>query len=280
MMRQKTGIFTAAFIAVFILLAIDPSGTHLHAATVRVPEDYGTVQEAVNKAEPGDFIIVGDGEYSENVIVKKPVVLKSANGPSKSVIRAARETEPAVTLKEVDGATVAGFTLTGSKKAGLALSKTYNSRIINNRADNNYNGVTLEYSDHNYFANNTANSNVSYGFYLFRSKKNRMEKNNANSNQDQGIFLSYSNNNVILNNSANINTWNGITLWDSHGNELVDNVTLRNAFGVVTVDSEDNEMNGNTSLPNIFLILPIVLIYIGILSYLVQKNTLRYIYKI
>lgn len=280
MMRQKTGIFTAAFIAVFILLAIDPPGKRLHAATVHVPDDYRTVQEAVNKAEPGDFVIVGDGEYPENVIVKKPVVLKSANGPSKSVIKAARETEPTVKLKEVDGATVAGFTLTGSKKAGLALLKAYNSRIINNRADNNYNGVTLEYSDHNYLGDNTANSNISYGFYLFRSKKNRIEKNNANSNQDQGIFLSYSDNNVILNNNANINTWNGITLWDSHGNELVDNVTLRNAFGVVTVDSEDNEMTGNTSLPNIFLILPIVLIYIGILSYLVQKNTLRYIYKI
>ena len=276
MMRQKIAIF----LALFILLAIDPAGSRLHAATVSVPDDYRTIQEAVNKAKPGDFIIVADGEYSENVIVKKPVVLKSANGPSKCVIRAASGAEPAVALKEVDGATLAGFTLTGSAKAGLSLFKAHNSRIVNNRADNNYNGVTLESSDHNYLGNNTANSNTSYGFYLLRSKSNRIEKNNANSNQDQGIFLSYSNDNVLLNNSANMNTWNGITLWDSHGNELLDNVTLRNAFGVVTVDSADNEMTGNTSLPNIFLILPIVLIYIGILSYLVQKNTLRYIYKV
>lgn len=275
-MRQKIGIF----LAVFLLLALASATTPLHAATIQVPDDYKTIQEAVNSASPGDFILVGDGEYSENVVVKKTVILKSANGPSKSLIRAAVKTKPAVILKEVDGATVAGFTLTGSGKAGLSLLKTRNSRIVNNRADNNYNGVTLESSDHNILSNNTANSNVSYGFYLLRSKSNRMEKNNANSNQDQGIFLSYSNNNALINNSANLNTWNGITLWDSHGNELRENVTLRNAFGLVRVDSDDNVMDGNTSLPNIFLILPIVLIYIGIISYLVQKNALRYIYRV
>ncbi len=276
MMRQKIGVF----LAVFLLLALGSATTPLHAATIQVPDDYKTIQEAVNNASPGDFILVGDGEYSENVVVKKAVILKSANGPAKSLIRAAVKREPAVILKEVDGATVAGFTLTGSGKAGLFLSKTRNSRIVNNRADNNYNGVTLESSDHNILSNNTANSNVSYGFYLLRSKSNRMEKNNANSNQDQGIFLSYSNNNALINNNANLNTWNGITLWDSHGNELRENVTLRNAFGLVRVDSDDNIMDGNTSLPNIFLILPIVLIYIGIISYLVQKNALRYIYRV
>lgn len=276
MMRQKI----ATFLAVFLLLALDSATAPLHASTIQVPGDYKTIQEAVNNASPGDFILVGDGEYYENVIVKKTVILKSANGPAKSLIRAAVKREPAVILKEVDGATVAGFTLTGSDKAGLSLLKTRNSRIVSNRADNNYNGVTLESSDHNILSNNTANSNVSYGFYLLRSKSNRIEKNNANSNQDQGMFLSYSNNNALINNNANLNTWNGITLWDSHGNEITENVTLRNAFGLVMVDSDDNIMEGNTSLPNIFLILPIVLIYIGIISYLVQKSTLRYIYRV
>lgn len=275
-MRQKI----ATFLAVFLLLALDSAITPLHAATIHVPGDYKTIQEAVNNASSGDFILVGDGEYSENVIVKKTVILKSANGPAKSLIRAAEKREPTVILKEVDGATVAGFTLTGSGKAGLSLLKTRNSRIVDNRADNNYNGVTLESSDHNILSNNTANSNVSYGFYLLRSKSNRIEKNSANSNRDQGIFLSYSNNNALIKNKANLNTWNGITLWDSHGNEIIENVTLRNAFGLVMVDSDDNIMDGNTSLPNIFLILPILLIYIGIISYLVQKSTLRYIYRV
>jgi len=276
MMRQKI----ALFLSLFILLAFDPAVARLHAATIRVPEDYKTIQEAVNGAKSGDFILVADGEYLENVIVKKKLVIKSVSGPEKSVIKASVAAQPALSLKEADGATVAGFTLTGSNRAGLSLVKVSNSRIVNNHADKNYNGVTLESSDHNLLSENTANSNVSYGFYLLRSKSNLLEKNNASSNQDQGIFLSYSNNNTLVKNKANLNLWNGITLWDSHNNELKDNVTLRNAFGVVTVDSEDNIMDGNTSLPNILLILPIVLIYIGILSYLVQKNTLKYIYRV
>ncbi|MBI5588266.1 MAG: right-handed parallel beta-helix repeat-containing protein [Deltaproteobacteria bacterium] len=276
MMRQKISIF----LTVFLLLSLDSVATRLHAATIQVPDNYRTIREAVDSASAGDFILVNGGVYRENVVIKKTVVLKSVQGPAKTIISAAVKKEPTVSLIDVDGAAVAGFTLTGSDKAGLSLYRTRNSRIVGNRADNNYNGVTLEASEHNFFTENTASSNVSYGFYLLRSHGNRIEKNAANSNQDQGVFLSYSNKNSLVNNNSNMNTWNGITLWDSHGNELKDNLTLRNAFGIVTVDSDDNVLDGNTTLPNIYLILPIVLIYIGIISYLIQKNTLRYIYKV
>lgn len=268
------------FLTLLLLLILDPAGARLHAATLLVPGNYKTIQEAVDAAEPGDFILVEEGEYSENVALRKPLTLRAVKGPEKTVIRARDKKTASLSLTGVDGAAVAGFTLTGSDKAGLALRKTVNSRIAGNSADKNYNGITLDASEHNILSGNTANNNVSYGIYLLRSNSNRIEKNSANSNLDQGIFLSYSNLNVVTGNRANLNTWNGITMWDSHSNELRDNVTLRNAFGVVTVDSDDNLMEGNTSLPNIFLILPIVLIYIGILSYMAQKNILKYIYKV
>ena len=36
-------------------------------ATIYVPDNYSTIQAAVNAASPGDTIIVRDGTYTENI---------------------------------------------------------------------------------------------------------------------------------------------------------------------------------------------------------------------
>lgn len=39
-------------------------------ATIRrVPEDYPTIQQAVNAAENGDIVLVSNGTYYENVVI-------------------------------------------------------------------------------------------------------------------------------------------------------------------------------------------------------------------
>ena len=48
------------------------------AAVIRVPQDYASVQLAVNAAKPGDTILIAPGIYSESVTIlgKKDLVLK------------------------------------------------------------------------------------------------------------------------------------------------------------------------------------------------------------
>jgi len=41
------------------------------AATIYVPDDYPTIQAAVDAANPGDTIIVSPGIYTEQIIIKK-----------------------------------------------------------------------------------------------------------------------------------------------------------------------------------------------------------------
>src|SRR5688500_6168702 len=49
------------------------------AVTVlRVPEDYPTIQSAINAAEPADIIQVQAGTYNENLILDRPVTLTAA----------------------------------------------------------------------------------------------------------------------------------------------------------------------------------------------------------
>ncbi|MBI5827381.1 MAG: right-handed parallel beta-helix repeat-containing protein [Deltaproteobacteria bacterium] len=265
-------------IAFLIILFLLWSSVPLLAATINVPADFKTVQEAVNAASANDTIVVGEGTYRENIVVPKPLVIRSSKGPAHSVIHAFKIMAPVITIA-ADGVTVEGLSFTGSDVSGITLSRVKNSSIINNEATGNWIGITLRRSDGNRISDNTANLNKSYGIYMEYSNNNTVERNTANRNDDKGIFVSYSNGNTIKENTLNLNAWEGMLLWVSNNNTITDNRTLRNTFGMIISESSDNALSGNTSFPNIFLILPILLIYIGIISYLVQKNVLRFIYR-
>ncbi|HSA02016.1 MAG TPA: immunoglobulin domain-containing protein, partial [Candidatus Paceibacterota bacterium] len=55
--------------------------------TLRVPQDYATIQAAVNAAVAGDTILISDGTYNEhNIVVAKSLTIASMNGPAATVI--------------------------------------------------------------------------------------------------------------------------------------------------------------------------------------------------
>lgn len=272
----RKAIFTALLLTPFLIFFYGEA----RASTLHVPGDFKTIQEAVNSAMPGDAVMVGDGRYAENLVIQKPVTVKSKNGPSTTVITAKANTEPVIKVFDTYEAAISGFTVTGSKVSGILVSNSSRTTVKNNMSLENGNGIILYHSKDNSVIENNANSNESYGIYLEASSGNILDRNTANMNRDKGFFISYSNNNKVTGNSANMNTWNGMTVWSSHNNLFKDNMTLRNTFGIVLSDSRGNELEGNTTLPNIFIILPIVLIYLGIISYLIQKNLLRLIYRV
>ena len=49
----------------------------LTAATINVPEDYSTIQEGINASVEGDTVLVAQGNYVENLILEKEIVLAS-----------------------------------------------------------------------------------------------------------------------------------------------------------------------------------------------------------
>lgn len=271
MRKAAAPVFTLA-----LLITLCPGVSP--AATLRVPEEHGSIQEAVNAAKVGDTVLVSDGEYRENVSVRSGVVLKSVNGHKKTVVKAYDETLPVFSLTEVSAATLEGFTAKGSEAAGITLRNASKNSIINNSALSNGSGITLFGSAENSVTANSFDFNSNYGIYLEKSNKNTFADNSADYNGDKGIYLNTSNLNTFLRNSANINTWNGIVLMASHYNEMRENKALRNTYGIAA-DSDDNVLVDNTTWPNFFIILPIILIYIGIMYYLLQKFALRFIYK-
>ena len=253
--------------------------TTLHATTIYVPDNFKTINEAVKNASPKDTIIVNEGNYAENIVITKPLTIRSSKGPDASMVYALIKTEPVFKVSNAYEAAIIGFTVSGSLTAGIYFYNSHNGQILDNKIINNGNGILLYSSSENILANNSASSNEQYGIYLESSNDNVLEQNTVNSNKDRGIFLNSSSYNNLTNNNVNLNAWDGIMLWSSHKNTLKDNKVLRNRYAIVLSNSDDNTLINNSTWSNIYIILPVVLIYIGILVYLIQKNLFRFISK-
>ncbi len=261
-----------------LLLSLILTPTLRAGDIIAVPADYTTIQDAVDKAEHNDTVIVGDGYYRENIVIDKPLILISRNGREKTVIEAGKTDEDVISIVGVDGVSITGFTLKGSEHAGVHLYEAAGGRISDNNIEKNYSGLFLEYSKDNSIRNNVSKRNAQ-GIYLFYSDGNLIEKNSADSNTDKGIVLHASHGNILRDNTADANYWNGITLTSSHRNILRDNQVVRNTYPIVMSDSRENQLVNNTTRRRLYLIIPVVLIYLGIGIYLAERGLLLMYYK-
>lgn len=80
-----------------------------HAATggeLRVPEQYDTIQSAINKAASGDTVLVAAGRYRERIHLRPRVTVRTAGDstPGKRGLLRAEQTV-------LDGGGVAGISL-------------------------------------------------------------------------------------------------------------------------------------------------------------------------
>lgn len=107
------------------------------AQTVYVPDDFSTIQEAVQAASNGEEIVVRPGSYFENVfIVGKDIVVRSEHGPNVTEINAGQAGACVVFEDNPGSSRLAGFTLTnGSGKPdflnrGGAIHSKYSAPII------------------------------------------------------------------------------------------------------------------------------------------------------
>ena len=258
-------------VAPFVLFFIHLLLVSVQAKEISVPKSYSTIQDAINAAEPYDTIVVDDGTYKENILVSKPLKLTSINGYEKTVIISRSKDLPAIKVQETSGVHLSGFTVSGSEKAAITLLKTTGSVVSDNLAIDSYNGIYLEDSAENEILNNDLHSNVN-GLSLYNSNKNSLHLNRVNSNSEKGIVLLFSSNNQLSRNTANSNYWNGITLWSSHDNILVENQAIKNSYGIVLSNSNGNQLRNNSTMRRLYFILPVVLVYLGIVIYLIEKK--------
>jgi len=181
------GIAVIVFV-IYVLVA------NAQAAVIYVPDDYPTIQQAVDASNRGDTIIVRGGTYIENVYIDKPyLTIRSENGSTNCIVQAADSSNPVIEVT-ASFVSVTGFTV-GKGSVGIYLNHTSYCNISKNNCSNNGYGIRLWYSNNSNIINNICSKN-SHSIDLIVSNDNVISSNICK-NSCFNIYLSNSNNNKI-----------------------------------------------------------------------------------
>jgi len=221
-----------------------------------VPDNYSTIQAAVDAASPGDTIIVKAGTYTENVKVNKDhLTIKSESGTEVTIVHAANSSDHVFKVT-ADYVNISEFTVEGAVgvpglfAAGIYLGEADHCAISGNTVRGNHYGIYLGSSYNNTLRNNSVTSNSGYGILLSRSNSNVITNNHA-SNNFWGIEICESYNNVITRNNIILNSRCGILLQDSNNNTLTNNtVNLNDDYGIELHSSSNNKIYLNNFIDN------------------------------
>jgi parallel beta-helix repeat protein len=163
--------------------------------TIRVPQDYPTIQEAINHANPGDTVSVSAGTYYENLHIDKNLTLTGEN----------RET----TILNGGGfcgieAISANVTISGFKilnvSSGIYVEQSKGSMISHNDITANQRGIWLHYSNNSIVFDNIIHDVAWRGIVLCGGSRENTIILNTVRDCGYGIVLSGEGNFIYHNN--------------------------------------------------------------------------------
>ena len=262
--------------------------------TIRVPEDYPTIQDGIGAALSGDTVLVSPGTYYENIdFLGKGIVVTSVRGPDSTVIDGCGlgSVVTAATGEPV-GTEISGFTIRNGNNeikygGGVFCGSSSCINVINNVIEYNYarygGGVGVKGSSAivsmNIFQSNDAD-NYGGGVYGIGARV-RINKNHLLNSNKEGIYCIDSDASIIGNyisgNGVECYSGGGIYIYDSKKSRVISNIIIWNeayksgGCYFVSADSiffENNLVSFNTDYQGI------AGIFIGYLEYFRLTNNI------
>lgn len=251
------------------------NATFVVSLEIIVPDDYSSIQDAINAASDGGTVFVRNGTYSENVIVNKTVSLIGQD--NRRAIIDGRGAGHVVKIT-ADNVTLTGFTAVNSMwyppYSGIHLDNVQGSKVRGNRILNSYRGLWLRNSCRNIVQDNVISDiseslafwldeshdnlilsnailNCSSGIYISHSNNNRIQNNHVSNHTYYGVTLAYSNGTTINSNVFSSKAeWNGISLYFSNNSTITRNYVSQNTRGLKLTDAHRNVVYHNNFIDN------------------------------
>ena len=220
---MKKLIAIAMALALLLTMVVSAPVT-AQSTKIHVPDDYATIQAAVDNATAGDTIIVHEGTYEENVEVHRDdLTICAASGEDMPEVYG---DNGAVFLIIADGVTLEGFMVTSEWGIGIAL----HDNASNNRVIGNYVSAY----------NNT-------GIDVIDGSHDNLIKGNEVVDSEIGIELVDAHDNDVVGNEVSGSSETGIALADgADDNEVIGNdVSGSDDFGIKVEGSSNSLIKGN-----------------------------------
>jgi len=143
--------------------ALDTGRTDIRA----VPDEYDTIQKAVDAAKPGDLVLVSPGTYKEAVTVTTDDIVIRGLDRNKVILDGEFKRDNGIRVLEADGVAVENMT-----------ARNYTTNGFFWTGDKGYRGSYL-----------TAHNNGDYGIYAFDSTVGLFEHSYGSGSPDAGFYI-------------------------------------------------------------------------------------------
>jgi parallel beta-helix repeat protein len=200
------------------------------ATTIRVPQDYAQIQQALDSAMANDTILVSAGRYEPAAIEQKDSITLTGQEMPRITLGDKNQDLSALLIKNCKGWTIEGFE-TDSTMRGIALEQCTTMTIAGN------------YCHHH----NEISSFHGVGIYVYRSRDILIKRNIIVRNEYLGLNLSGSKI-TMLNNTVGLTAgYEAITVDEplSDSIDIINNILFSN--GANTIEYRDAVQNGRIS---------------------------------
>ncbi|MCW3984908.1 MAG: right-handed parallel beta-helix repeat-containing protein [Candidatus Bathyarchaeota archaeon] len=196
--------------------------------TITVPDDYPTIQEAINNANEGDTIFVKAGTYYERPLVNKTVSLVGED--KQNTIIDGNYSGSVVKITKTNDVSLTGFTIRNAGyhwyPSAVFVQNSTGTTLSHNIIDNSSYGIRVYYSN-----NSTLTDNIVIGHNW----------------ADLGIYIHWSNSCIISGNDVS-GGW-AITIKGSYNSKIMDNMIFaKGKYGIRLGWSHGNLIAYNTIL--------------------------------
>ncbi len=219
--------------------------------TIVVPDDYSSIQGAINNAVEGDTIFIKKGTYVENPVVNKSVSLVGEDRDS-TVIDVTAGLKVQSNYVNITGLTIFdGY-------HGITVSAN-SCRISENKITDSQVGIALISAYDNVIAENTLESiGLSAAIQLSYSNNNLIQYNYINS-CTEGIQLTGSTNNTVVDNRVSncqdvairlLGSGVGKKWYGPNGNTIMRNNISSSGVGTTVYGANNNVISNNNYINN------------------------------